>query len=268
MIFTFFSSGQSWSNMAMVAMVAMQLIAGGGAQQSNAPAKTNEEQLQELLNPTDPKYTFEDLLHGNPTAVAGARKFFTLSSDPAMKQRVASILLSVGARDKVYHDYLEHAAREALTDDTPWPAKYNEKGEKEDWNPVFLEWCKKRGLMPWATLKQQYYEVPVPWYYVAAAGDPEFYDLLIEGLHSRNLMIVATVAKGLAKLQDAKAIEPLIATGQHTVGEARFGIGESLLYFSDPRAQVAADEFISDKKLLELKRQQAKERGVKSLFQW
>lgn len=268
MIFKFGFSGQSWSHRAMVAMVVVQLIAGGGAQQSNAPVKTNEEQLQELLNPTDPKYTFEDLLHGNPTAVAGARKFFTLSSDPAMKQRVASILLSVGVRDKVYHDYLEHAAREALADETPWPSKYNEKGEPEDWNPVFLEWCKKRGLMPWATLKQQFYELPVPWYYVASAGDPEFYNLLIEGLHSHNLMIVGIAAKGLAKLQDVKAIELLISTGQHTVGEARAGIGDALLYFSDPRAQAAADEFISNKTHLKLKRQHAKERGVKGLFQW
>jgi len=238
--------------------------------QSAAPAKSSEEQVREP-NAAENKHTFQDLLHGDPDAVADEKKFFALATDTEMKQRVASILLSLGVRDKVYRDYLEHAAREALADETPWPARHNAKGEEEDWNPAFLEWCKKRSLEPWATLKKVVYEVSNPWYYLAASGDPAFYDLFIEGLHSHNLMIVGTAAQGLAKLQDPRAIEPLIEAGRRTPGVGRGGIRKSLLYFSDPRAQAAAEEFYAltnSKKLMDLHRQEAKEKGAKGLFQW
>lgn len=82
-------------------------------------------------------------------------------------------------------------------------------------------------------------------------------------------MIAATAAKGLARLQDPRAIDELIATGRRVPGEARYGIAEALLYFSDPRAQAAAEEFaavVEDKKVVEFMRAQAKAKGVKGLF--
>jgi hypothetical protein len=260
---------RQWAIAIVMAVIVSQLVMLAEAQeaQSTVRAETNEEKVQELLN--NKKYSFEDLLHGNPGAVADARNIFVLSNDPRLKQRMASILLSVGVRDQVYRDYLEHAAREALADETPWPIMYD-KGEENGWNPVFLEWCQKHGSMPWATLKILRYEIPGPWYYLASSGDPSFYDLLTQGLHAHNLMIAAWAAEGLAKLQDPRAIEPLIAAGRSTPGEGRAGIREALLYFSDPKAQAAAEQLYNpkEKKLLELERQKAKEKGVKGLFQW
>ncbi len=268
----FLFSPRAWSTVAALAVAVSQFVALGDAQQPQGAARDepNEEKVRELLELNNKKHTFEDLLHGDPDAVANTQKIFALTSDPELKQRLASILLSIGVRDKVYRNYLEHAAREALADETPWPKQYDAKGEPQDWNPVFLEWCQKRRLMPWATLKKVTYEISMPWYYLAASGDPSFYDLFIEGLHSHNLMIVGDAARGLAKLQDPRAIEPLIAAGRHTPGEGLAGIRESLLYFSDPRAQAVAEELFTptEKRLLELKRQKAKEKGVKGLFQW
>ena len=232
------------------------------------PPKSNDEIIQELSN--DPRYSYEDLLHGNPGAVANAKKAFELSNDPLLKQRLASILLAVGVKDKSYQIYLEHAAREALADKTPWPICYRDK-EKYDWNPVFLEWCKKRDLDPLETLKRVHYEVPAPWTYLAAAGDPAFYKLLIEGLSSQNQYIVAMAARGLAKLQDSGAVDSLIAAGRRALPEGRFGIGESLLYFQDPKAQSAADEFLAatvTKEHAENLRKAAREKGLKNLFDW
>lgn len=271
MIVTSWFTNRTWTTAVAMAVTVAQLVALAESQQaqSTAGAETNEEKVQELLN--DKRYSFENLLHADPGAVANARNVFALSNDPELKQRIASILLSIGAKDRVvYHDYLEHAAREALADETPWPTQYDEQGEPKDWNPVFLEWCQKHDLMPWATLKRVQYKVPIPWYYLASSGDPSFYDLFIEGLHSHNLMIVAMAARGLAKLQVPRAIEPLISAGRHTPGEGLAGIRESLLYFSDPKAQAAAEELYNpkEKRLLELERQQAKEKGVKGLFQW
>lgn len=262
---------RTWNVAMSLGLAVLQVSASGASQQSPGVPETqvNEQKAQELLN--DGKHTFDDLLHGEPGAVANARNIFDLTTEPALKQRLASILLSIGQRDKRYEAYLEHAAREALADATPWPLKYDEKGEPKDWDPVFLEWCKTRGLMPWATLKKASYETPGPWLFLAASGDPNFYGLFMEGLHSHNLMIVAMAALGLAKLQDPRAIDILIKTGHQTVGEARIGIGQALLCFSEPRAQAAAEEFFGDdKKLFEMERQLVKEKGIKGLgmFNW
>lgn len=269
MRFSFFCRTLEMGSIIALMTFAPSTLASAPQPQSAAPAKSSEEQVRESVA-TEKKHTFQDLLHGDPDAVADEKKFFALATDPELKQRVASILLGIGVRDQVYRDYLEHAAREALADETPWPDRHNAEGEPVDWNPVFLKWCEKRGLMPWATFRKVAYEVPTPWYYVAASGDPVFYDLLMQGLRSHNLMIVVWAAEGLAKLQDPRSIEPLIAAGRHAVGEARYGIGKSLLYFSDPRAQAAAEEFYASrqKELLELERKDAKEKGVKGLFQW
>jgi HEAT repeat protein len=253
----------------VISALAISGIAASGEQHtaSGGQAETNETMAQELLN--DKRYSFEDLLHAKPEAVANAKRIFALTSDPQLKQRLASILLSVGARDGTYRDYLAHAAREALADETPWPTQFNEKGEAS-WNPIFLQWCKKQELSPITIRKRSYYEMPVPWYFLASSGDPAFYELLIEGLHSHNLMIAGLAAKGLARLQDVRAVDSLIDAGKHTSVEARFAIGQSLLYFSCHKAQTAAEEFIndSDKNLFELARRKAREEGVKGLFQW
>ncbi len=132
-----------------------------------------------------------------------------------------------------------------------------------------MEWCNKRELNLWATENKVVYQISSSWYYLTASGDPFFYDLFIEGLHSQNGMIVASAAQGLAKLRDARAIEPLIATGRHAAGEALFAIGESLLYFPDPQAQAGAEEILNSmNENVEALRQQIKEKGFKILFQW
>jgi HEAT repeat protein len=266
----------------------------GRAQQSNRP-KTDDEKVQELLS--NEKYSFEDLLKGKPEAVANTKKIFALTSDPNIKQRAASILLSIGVKDRVYFDYLTDVAKEALNNDMPWPTLYDEQGRRNDKadNPAFVVWCKKHGLDPnddryaayraadpvfleWCIRHElspqnarysAYYEIPVPWYYLAAARDPRAYELLIQGLKSHNLMIAGSAARGLARLQDPRAIDKLIAVGRCVPGEARAAIAEALLYFPDLKAQKAADELadiFTDKKTWELLRKDAQDKGVKGLF--
>jgi hypothetical protein len=95
-------------------------------------------------------YTWEDLLSRNPGAIAKEKKVFDRMTDPNLKQRVASILLAVGVRDKLYFDYLAAAAKKALQDDEPWPTLYDESGEinTRASNPVFAEWMRKNGFDP------------------------------------------------------------------------------------------------------------------------
>jgi hypothetical protein len=268
------------------------------AEQQPATAGRSESQTKERKSDQAGEHTFDDLLNRDPGAIANEKRYFVRVQDPKLKQRAASILLSLGVRDRIYFDYLVAAAKKAFADETPWPTLYDEDGNMNtrathpvfaewirkqgldpndlqftavrEYNPAFLEWCKKKNLEPNHAQYEAYYVTPEPWYNLAAAGDPRAYDLLIQGLHSHNLMIVVDAANGLAKLQDSRAIPELITMGRQLPGEARYGIGESLLYFSDTKAQASADEFITsiNKEMLEPLRQYIKEKGFKLLFQW
>lgn len=229
-----------------------------------------EEKAQQLLN--DKKYTFEDMLGKDPGAVSNAKAIFALTNDTEIKERVASILLSVGIHDEIYFDYLTGEAKKALAHDhdTPLPFLYGEQKLPTGANPAFNDWCKAHGVGFWSMEKIYFYQIPVAWYFLGAAADPRSYDLLISGLHSQNLMIVSWAATGLAKLQDPRAIPELIAVGREATGQALSGIVQSLLYFPDPKAQAAAEELLPQKQknLLDVYRTEKKQSGIKGLFGW
>jgi len=232
---------------------------------------TNDEETAKDLD-NDKRYSFEALLKGNPADIANAEKTFALTKDTQRKQRKASILLSVGVKDQIYFDYLADEAKKALAHDhdMPWPIEYGEDGlnKSDSPNPAFVAWCEKHELPFWEMYNIPVYELPNAWYYLGAAGDPRAYDLLVKGLRSFNLMIAGTAAQGLAKLQDPRAINELIAIGGQLKGEPRILVAESLLFFNDPKAQAAADELMPRKGLLEIQRRDIKTRGMKVLFPW
>ena len=140
------------------------------------------------------------------------------------KRRIASVLLTLGVTDRVYFEYLVGEVKKGLDNQMPWPTAYDEHGRlNQNITPEFIAWCKKQGLDPndpkytsyrsadpvfleWSMKRHlnlnnaryaAYYEIPEGWYDLAAARDPRAYDLLIQGLHSHNLMIAAVAAKGL-----------------------------------------------------------------------
>ncbi|HEY1527944.1 MAG TPA: HEAT repeat domain-containing protein [Candidatus Angelobacter sp.] len=268
----------------------------GSQNAQKKPNETDKEKALELIALENKTHTFQEFLSGNPEVVANEKQIFALSNDAKVKRRIASILITLGIKDRVYFDYLVQEAKKGLNNEMPWPSAYDEHGRlNKDVTQAFIGWCKKNGIDPndphvasyraadpewleWCMKRHlnlnnsryaAYYEIPDGWYDLAATRDPRSYDLLIQGLHSHNLMIAATAAKGLARLQDPRAIDELIATGRRVPGEARYGIAEALLYFPDPKAQAAAEEFadvLDDKKLFDYKRAEAKAKGVKGLF--
>lgn len=236
--------------------------------QVKSPAQLNQQKAEELLN--SKKYSFQDLLNGKPGAVANAKEIFALSDDPNTKLRAGSVLLRIGRGDQVQFDYLTAEARKSLdyANSMPWPTLYDKDGNivPEKPNPEFLKWCEAHKLNAWDTYEAAYYQVPVSWYFLAAAGDPRAYDLLTYGLHSKNVMIVGRAAEGLARLQASQAVDEIIAAGSRAPLETRSSIGQALLCFPDAKAQAAADELIKDKKVLALWRAEAKSKGTKAFF--
>lgn len=252
----------------IVVAVAM-LYAFQSAETQGRNTQANEEKARGLLN--DKRYTFEDLLAGKPETVANAKQIFALTTDPPIKQRFASILLSIGVKDQIYYDYLVSEAQKALDSDMPWPTLYDEHGNKrsktiDTLDPAFLKWCKEHHQDPRSAFDAAYYEIPVPWYYLAAAGDARAYPLLIQGLHSHNFMIQAWASSGLAKLQDPRAIDEIIGAVQKAPVETHDAVAKALLHFRDPKAQSAADNLITNKEYLEVLRQEIKIKGLKELF--
>jgi HEAT repeat protein len=116
----------------------------------------------------------------------------------------------------------------------------------------------------------EYYEISTPWYYLAAAGDARAYGLLVKGLRSTNLMIAGQAAHGLAKIQDPHAVEELIDAGREAKGEALWAIVQALTYFSDPRAQAAADALTPEaqKTLLNVFRIEVAKTGLRVIAPW
>lgn len=230
--------------------------------------QSNQQKVQELLN--NKKYSFQDLLRGDPGAVANAKEIFRLSDDPDTKERLASVLLCIGKGDQVHYDYLVVQATKSLkyADSMPWPTLYDKDGNvvPKRPNPEFLKWCQAHKLDAWDTFEAAYYTVPIPWLNLAAAGDPRAYGLLIKGLHSSNVMISMYAAYGLARLHAPRAIDEIISVGYRAPLETRNDIGRALLFFPDAKAQAAADALIKDKKALADWRAEAKSKGTKMLF--
>jgi uncharacterized protein YciI len=275
-------------------MMAMLPARGTGQQQATQADQPPENQVKPEAAKASP-YTWEDLLNKKPGAIENEKKAFAKETNPWRKQRMASVLLHLGVRDQIYFDYLASEAKKALADETPWPTLYDEEGninkkathpafaawmkklgfDPEDprfiafreYDPKFLDWCKKNGQDPNEATKAANFDSPDPVYHLAAAGDARAYDLLIEGLHSHNFMIVTEAAEGLAFLQDRRAIPELIAIGPKLPVEVKVQIAISLLYFSDAKAQAAANKMAGDSKHFQVISATVKERGFKYLLE-
>jgi hypothetical protein len=180
-------------------------------------------------------------------------------------------VLSTGVIDAESSD-IRREARAALAHDhdMPWPTLYDAEHQPSALNEALNEWCKAHNVGFWGALRVQSYQIPQAWYHVAAAASPGYYDLLAEGLDSKNLLIGAMAASGLAKLQMPKAIDVLIEKGRHAEGEARTAIAQALAYYSDPRAQTAADQLAAPNEaaLIAGTRRLTAEHGVEQLLQW
>ena len=247
-----------------------QARAGAAQVKADRSIQSNQQKAEELLN--DKKYSFEDLLNGKAAAVENARQIFVLTTDTNTKQRIASILLSIGTRDQVYFDYLTREAERALNEAEamPWPTLYDKDGntlpEPHAISPAFLKWCDVHKLDPIETFQAAYYETPIVWRHLAAAGDLRAQDLLMKGLHSRNVMISVLAAEGLAKLQVVGAINDIFAVCSRAPLETRYSMAGALLFFPDARAQTAAEALIKDKKILASWQEEARSKGTKALF--
>lgn len=174
----------------------------------------------------------------------------------------ASVLVFLGADDPKYWSLLYGEAKAAV--ESGMPAR-EEMADLPFEHPELKTWREERGLTneQRAELVWQQMSTMIAF---GAAVDPRAFDLLVDCVLGPNQYLYLPCMQGLARLQDKRAIEPMItALGRMSVEAADGGV-RFLLYFDDARAQKAAELFAKDKEQLELWRKTVAEQGLRGLY--
>ena len=217
-------------------------ISQGYAQQcGGTPTYSNPYPIPCGLKPSDEDKLTNALIKGDRSAIPNLEKLFDTSNITEQKSSIASILLSSGVRDQKYFDYLADQTRRVLQNPIPDPIVYDNDGRvvRGKLADAFILWCKKHGRDPQSFAYEALYGPPKNVVFLAASGDPRGFDLLMEALHSENRIIAFEASKGLAKIQDNRAIQPIIRACEDA--PRQFSIfARALVYFNDAAARSAA----------------------------
>ena len=174
----------------------------------------------------------------------------------------AALLVFLGADDPKYWSLLYGEAKAAVESGMPV------REEMADLPYEHLElktWREERGLTNEERAELLWQQM-LTMIAFGAAVEPRAFDLLVDCVLGPNEFLYLPCMQGLARLQDKRAIEPMItAIGRMSVGAADWG-AEYLLYFDDARAQKAAELFARDKEHLERWRKKVAEQGLRGLY--
>lgn len=203
---------------------------------------------------------------GAGQAIPALKKQFAVTGDTQLKGFIASALVRLGSKEEGYWQFLLEYALKALENDAPPIFLTDASGRimrgHGKFSPAFEAWAKAKGLDPNLAAQAQLYEYPLYFGHLAKTGDPRGRSVLRRGLVSQNYTIQALSAKGLAKMADSDAIPLIIEACRRTHKEVAPLIARALVFFDDPRAQKAAEEFIHDKSFLQEMRRRAQQQGA------
>jgi hypothetical protein len=205
---------------------------------------------------------------GDRSAIPGTKMAFERAADKIERQRMALALVRLGEPDNRYWEFLQRHAEAAVASDIPYPLKIDGQGNTvrgNEFAPEFVAWCKERGVDPAVAAREALGSHSLDVLLVAMTADPRGFDLLLRALGARNYLLVLPAAQGLARLQDPRAVRPLIEASRRVPAEIGESIGAALVFFNDPDAQAAAERSIRDKAVLDAWRERALE-GPKAVF--
>jgi hypothetical protein len=193
-----------------------------------------------------------------------------LNDQLTMKSLIASALVQLGEPDRQYWDYLVDLAKMAVDSDAPFPPFAKDKQGNlipKVLSNEFVAWAKSHRQPPEVAARDQM-GMQLRLTPLAKTGDPRGYTILRKALLSRNTLIQAAGAQGLALLGDKNSI-PLIVNACANAPDSSSAslIARALIFFDDPAAQSAARRFISDGHLLETLRATFREKGPRGQFE-
>jgi len=212
---------------------------------ARAAARAGEEQCVPPPPPIDPAET-----------VAILKKDFVNTQDERRKAEIASALIGPGDKENIYWDFLLRLATSLLEGEASSAMKNDSQGRPIE-GPSSEE--------AWAKQNRDYNEMLTFVETVAETRDPRGVRLLRRALSSPNFQEIA--AAGLVRARDTDSIPLIIDLCKNASPEVASAIADNVLvYFDDPRAQSAVDQYLS-KDAAKFAREQKAE-GVGPLGPW
>ena len=148
------------------------------------------------------------LKQGDRNAIPALERLFVRVEDDSQKQRIASLLVSIGDTNDIYFDYLADAARQAVESDIVYPLKFDGAGHaiRGEYGEEFLAWCDENSIEPDIASALAMRTYPAAVSMLGRTGDARAFDLLVRGLDSPNFIVVAQAAVALGRLGNVDAI--------------------------------------------------------------
>ena len=208
-------------------------------------------------NDGDPRFYLGKAAATHPEeTVAILKKNFVNTKDERHKAQIASALIELGDKDNIYWDFLLRQAISVLEGDTSSAVKNDSQGKPSEGPSSYDAWARQD-----ADLNMMLIFVET----VAETLDPRGIQFLRRALSSPSFQ--GDAAAGLVRAQDNDSIPLIIDLCKNaSPEEARFFAMQVLVYFDDPRAQSAVDQYLSKEDAKFAREQKAN--GVGPLGPW
>jgi HEAT repeat protein len=214
---------------------------------ARAAARAGEEQCVPPPPPIDPAENLAIL-----------KKTFLNTQDELDKARTASALISLGDKDDIYWDFLLRLETSLLEGEVSSAVKSDSQGKPIEGPSSYEAWAKQ---------DREFNEMLTFVEIVAETREPRGVRLLRRALSSPNSETQNIAASGLARAQDKDAVSLIIDVCKNAPPDVASVIAaNALVYFDDPRAQSAVDQYLS-KDAAKFSRAQKAE-GVGPLGPW
>jgi HEAT repeat protein len=202
---------------------------------------------------------------GAVQAIPALEGQFQRATDIDTKVSIASGLVKLRDSNNTYWNFLLEQATLAVDSNIPDSVFSESQGKATVLGPELQAWANTHNVSVNTAGTYARYDFPDKVLQLATTGDPRGIPLLRRALQSRNYLIVAWAAKGLAQIQDKQSI-PLIITAAHKAPTGYNSvIAESLVYFDDTQAQSAVDTYMSKDRAVMAREERARGRGI---FGW
>jgi HEAT repeat protein len=190
--------------------------------------------------------------------VAILKENFVNTQDERHKAQIASALIELGDNEDIYWDFLSRQAISALESEASSAGKYDSQGKPIEGPSPEDAWAKQDAIDNVVLL---FVET------VAETRDPRGVRILQRALSSPNFEIQNIAASGLARARDKDSVPLIIDVCKNASPDVASVIAaNALVYFNDPRAQSAVDQYLS-KDAAKFAREQ-KANGVGPLGPW
>ncbi len=168
---------------------------------------------------------------GAVQAVPALEDQFRRATDVDTKVSIASGLVKLKNPDNTYWNFLLEQATLAVDSNVPDSVYSESQGKMMKQAPELQLWADAHNLSVKTAGQYARYDFPSKVLPLAMTGDPRGVPLLQRALQSRNYLIVAWAAKGLAQIQDKQSIPLIIAAAQKAPTGYDSLVAESLVYF-------------------------------------